>query len=66
MVIPIIVQLVEAADTHVVVRAAAIRTLGCLCGRLDFSDYASRIIHPLARVLDQRMCNTSCMTIVGD
>lgn len=30
----------------------AIQTIGRLCKKLNFSDYASRIIHPLARVLD--------------
>ena len=30
----------------------AIQAIGRLCKKLNFSDYASRIIHPLARVLD--------------
>ena len=29
-----------------------IQAIGRLCKKLNFSDYASRIIHPLARVLD--------------
>ncbi len=33
-------------------RITAIQTLGRLCNKLSFSDYASRIIHPLARILD--------------
>jgi FKBP12-rapamycin complex-associated protein len=30
----------------------AIQTLGRLCKKLGFSEYASRLIHPLARILD--------------
>lgn len=33
-------------------RIVAIQTVGRLCKKLNFADYASRIIHPLARVLD--------------
>lgn len=33
------------------VRALAIQTLGRLCDKLNFRDHASRIIHPIARVL---------------
>ena len=34
------------------VRILAIQTLGRLCNKLNFSDYSSRIIHPLARALE--------------
>lgn len=50
--IPAIVSLFEQPENPLSVRRAAIVTLGRLCMRLDFSDYASRIIHPLARILD--------------
>ena len=30
----------------------AIRTLGKMCRTLNFSDFTSRIVHPLVRVLD--------------
>ncbi|GAM16986.1 hypothetical protein SAMD00019534_001610 [Acytostelium subglobosum LB1] len=52
LVIPAVVKLFEQVDTPSQVRALAIQTIGRLCKKLNFSDYASRIIHPLARVLD--------------
>eukprot|EP00004_Rigifila_ramosa_P027283 TRINITY_DN882_c0_g1_i1.p1 TRINITY_DN882_c0_g1~~TRINITY_DN882_c0_g1_i1.p1 ORF type:complete len:2377 (-),score=590.06 TRINITY_DN882_c0_g1_i1:39-6899(-) len=52
LVIPAVVKLFEQVDAPVTVRLNAIQTLGRLCRKLNFSDYASRIIHPLARVLD--------------
>lgn len=53
LIIPAVVKLVEQADIiESQVRILAIQTLGRLCNKLNFSDYASRIIHPLARILD--------------
>eukprot|EP00002_Diphylleia_rotans_P028068 TRINITY_DN5657_c0_g1_i3.p1 TRINITY_DN5657_c0_g1~~TRINITY_DN5657_c0_g1_i3.p1 ORF type:complete len:1876 (-),score=390.71 TRINITY_DN5657_c0_g1_i3:1816-7443(-) len=52
LVIPAVVRLFEQVDAPVNVRLNAIQTLAKLSRKLDFSDYASRIIHPLARVLD--------------
>lgn len=51
-VIPIIVQLIERPDASVEVRKSAIHTIGELCKSAKLADYASRIIHPLARVLE--------------
>ena len=42
-------------DTPLNVRTSAIHTLGRLCNLLHFSEYASRIIHPLARLLDSNI-----------
>jgi len=53
LIIPAVVKLLEQVNLicpHV--RVFAIQTLGRLCKKLNFSDYASRIIHPLARILD--------------
>ncbi|EFA77745.1 protein kinase [Heterostelium album PN500] len=52
LVIPAVVKLFEQVDVTPQVRILAIQTIGRLCKKLNFSDYASRIIHPLARVLD--------------
>ncbi|KYQ91695.1 protein kinase [Tieghemostelium lacteum] len=52
LVIPAVVKLFEQVDVTTQVRVLAIQTIGRLCKKLNFSDYASRIIHPLARVLD--------------
>ncbi|KAL6080518.1 Serine/threonine-protein kinase tor1 [Balamuthia mandrillaris] len=52
LIIPAIVNLFEQVDVRMEVRMLAIQTLGRLCNTLNFNDYASRIIHPLARVLD--------------
>jgi hypothetical protein len=45
-------RLCEDVGAPVAVRRLAVYTIGQLCRNLNFSDYASRIIHPLARVLD--------------
>eukprot|EP00003_Mantamonas_plastica_P010783 TRINITY_DN2025_c0_g1_i1.p1 TRINITY_DN2025_c0_g1~~TRINITY_DN2025_c0_g1_i1.p1 ORF type:complete len:2240 (+),score=782.23 TRINITY_DN2025_c0_g1_i1:702-7421(+) len=51
LVIPAVVKLVEQVDAPLNVRLNAVRTLCRLCRKLNIADYASRIIHPLARVL---------------
>ena len=51
LVVPPVVRLFERADVPVALRKAAIQTVGQLCKKVNFSDYASRIIHPLSRVL---------------
>ena len=52
LVIPSIMRLVEQVYVPVNVRQAAILTIGRLSFQLDVADYASRISHPLARVLE--------------
>eukprot|EP00742_Colponemidia_sp_Colp-10_P007030 GILJ01007544.1.p1 GENE.GILJ01007544.1~~GILJ01007544.1.p1 ORF type:complete len:2402 (-),score=355.14 GILJ01007544.1:281-6541(-) len=52
LVIPALVKLCEQDDATLSIRQATIQTLGRLCRTLNFSDYASRIIHPLVRILD--------------
>ena len=41
----------------------ALETIDLLCGTLDFTDFASRIIHPLVRTLD---CTPELRTIAMD
>lgn len=53
LVIPIIVGTYERPDAPVALRKKAIQTIEGLTRRVNFSDYASRIIHPLVRVLGQ-------------
>ena len=59
LVVPAVVKMVETTDCSAVGPAAQksltllyLQTLGRLCGKLDISDYASRITHPLLRVFD--------------
>lgn len=58
LVIPIIVKsyersdVVERADSLIALRKRAIQTINGLSRRVNFSDHASRIIHPLVRVLE--------------
>ena len=52
LVIPIIVKAYERADSPPGLRKRAIQTIDGLSRRINFSDHASRIIHPMVRVLE--------------
>ncbi|KAG6827657.1 hypothetical protein H0H92_010880 [Tricholoma furcatifolium] len=52
LVIPIIVKAYEKPEGTTALRKRAIQTIDGLSKRINFSDHASRIIHPLVRVLD--------------
>jgi serine/threonine-protein kinase mTOR len=52
LVIPIIVKTYERPDASSALRKKAIHTIDGLSRRVNFSDHASRIIHPLVRVLE--------------
>ncbi|KAF4593864.1 phosphatidylinositol kinase- protein kinase tor1 [Pleurotus pulmonarius] len=52
LVIPVIVHTYERTDASTALRKKAIQTIESLSARVNFSDHASRIIHPLVRVLD--------------
>lgn len=52
LVLPPIVRLFDAADCPMSVCRVALETVDVLSDSLDFSDLASRIIHPLVRALD--------------
>lgn len=45
-------KICEQNDVPTTVRKMAIQCIGNLCRHLNFMDFASRIIHPLCRVLD--------------
>ncbi|ORX52573.1 phosphatidylinositol kinase Tor2 [Piromyces finnis] len=51
LVIPVIIKLFERIDAPLDLRREAIQTIGNLCKNVNFSDHASRIIHPLVRIL---------------
>jgi len=51
-VLPPIVRLFDAADCPVPVCRVALETVDHLSDTLDFTDFASRIVHPLVRTLD--------------
>ncbi|KAI0741336.1 atypical/PIKK/FRAP protein kinase [Daedaleopsis nitida] len=52
LVIPLIVRTYERPDASTMLRKKAIHTIEGLTRRVNFSDHASRIIHPLVRVLN--------------
>lgn len=56
LVIPAIVRTFEQTDVPVILRKQAIGTVSQLCRKINFADQASRIIHPLARVLSSPGC----------
>ena len=53
LVLPPIVKLFHATDCPITVNRIALETVDHLADTLDFTDFASRIIHPLVRTLDQ-------------
>ncbi|KAJ6656782.1 hypothetical protein lerEdw1_003113 [Lerista edwardsae] len=53
LLLPPIVKLFDAPDAPLLARKAALETVDRLTESLDFTDYASRIIHPIVRTLDQ-------------
>lgn len=52
LVLPPIVKLFDPTDVPLPVAVAALDTINHLAGILDFTEYSSRIIHPLVRCLD--------------
>ena len=53
LILPKIVALFNATDVPLVVRRSAFECIDSLAESLDFSEYASLILHPLVRCLDQ-------------
>lgn len=52
LLLPPIVKLLDLPDVPTTVKRIAIETIDQLSGTLNVSDFASRIIHPLVRILD--------------
>ncbi|RWS29930.1 hypothetical protein B4U80_02742 [Leptotrombidium deliense] len=53
LILPPIVKLFDNADVPIKVRDTALKTIDILSDHLEITDFASRIIHPLVRVLDK-------------
>ena len=51
LVIPAVVRMFEHPEVHKSVKIISMSTMAKLCAKVSFGDYASRIIHPLVRVL---------------
>lgn len=51
LILPPILELFERADASILLRRTAIGTIGQLTRKVNFCDHASRVIHPLMRVL---------------
>ncbi|RDW71766.1 hypothetical protein BP5796_07800 [Coleophoma crateriformis] len=51
LIIPVIVGVFEKAQQPSFIRKAAIETIGRISRQVNLSDFASKIIHPLARIL---------------
>ncbi|KAI6023936.1 hypothetical protein PISMIDRAFT_679672 [Pisolithus microcarpus 441] len=71
LVIPVIVKTAERVEASTILRKRAIQSIAHLSQRVNFSDHASRIIHPLVRVLDvpnnelrQAVMDTLCAIVV--
>ncbi|XP_065216693.1 serine/threonine-protein kinase mTOR isoform X2 [Planococcus citri] len=52
MILPPVVKLFDAHEVPVTVSKTAIQTIDLMAETLDFTDYASRIIHPLIRSIE--------------
>ncbi|RXN12610.1 serine threonine- kinase mTOR [Labeo rohita] len=65
LLLPPVVKLFDAPDVPLQARKVALETLDRLTESLDFTDYASRIIHPIVRTLDvtPELRNTSMDTL---
>ncbi|KZT69244.1 phosphatidylinositol 3-kinase [Daedalea quercina L-15889] len=61
LVIPIIVRTYERPDASTSLRKRAIQTIEGLSRKVNFSDHASRIIHPLVRVLSNAELRNTVM-----
>ena len=53
LIIPVIIRVAEQLDSPTQVRCSALHTLGSLAQSVDLSQYASRLLQPLLRIIDQ-------------
>ena len=51
LILPAVIKLFDRADVGAQVREKSIETIGHLAKHINFSEHASQIIHPLARVI---------------
>ncbi|KAK7056413.1 phosphatidylinositol kinase-related protein kinase tor1 [Paramarasmius palmivorus] len=64
LVIPVIVKTYERGNAPLGLRKNAIQTIDILSKRVNFSDHASRIVHPLVRVLEHSSNHELRMTVM--
>lgn len=50
--IPAVVRLAETPDAMMEVRIGSVSWISHMCRKLNFSEFASRLVHPLARILE--------------
>jgi FKBP12-rapamycin complex-associated protein len=53
--VPSLINVLERADTPFALKRATIVTTGLLCKKVNFSDFASRIILPIVRLLNSQV-----------
>lgn len=68
MILPPVVKLFDAHDVPVNASKTAIQTIDLMAETLDFTDYASRIIHPLVSMVltktGKKNCNYTYSTLL--
>ncbi|XP_050412148.1 serine/threonine-protein kinase mTOR [Patella vulgata] len=70
LLLPPVVKLFDSPDIPLTVRKLALETIDRLTDSLDLTDYASKLIHPLARTIDSTpqlqntAMNTMCALVV--
>lgn len=66
LVIPVITKTAERTDVSTSLRITAVQTIDGLAKKVNFSDHASRIIHPLVRVLNDAYTAPELATAILD
>ena len=54
LIVPALLRLCEAPDVGGALRVACMRTIGLIAKTMDVREYAGRLVHPLARMLDSQ------------
>ncbi|KAG1660885.1 Serine/threonine-protein kinase mTOR [Nymphon striatum] len=70
LILPPVIKLFDSSDVPIQVRKLALETIDELSISLDFTEFSSRIIHPLVRTLDncpelQQVCMNTLAALVG-
>ena len=66
LVIPVITESAERIDVSTSLRITAVQTIDGLAKKVNFSDHASRIIHPLVRILNDPYAAPELATAILD
>ena len=54
LIVPALLRLCEAPDVGGALRVSCMRTIGLIAKQMDIREYAGRLVHPLARMLDSQ------------